>query len=112
VSDAPVDPSTTKAWSRLERLASDFAPDLRAWFADDPDRVGRLTFTAGDLVVDLSKSLLDDAVLAALLDLADEVELTGRRDAMFRGEHINVTEDRAVLHTALRLPADAALEVD
>ncbi len=107
-----MDPSSTKAWSRLERLASDFAPDLRAWFADDPDRVGRLTFTAGDLLVDLSKSLLDDAVLAALLDLADEVELTGRRDAMFRGEHINVTEDRAVLHTALRLPADAELEVD
>ena len=80
-----MDPSSTPAWSQLERLASQFTPDLRGWFADDPDRVGRLTFTAGDLFVDLSKSLLDDAVLAALLDLADEVELTERRDAMFRG---------------------------
>ena len=112
MSDAPVDPSSTPAWSQLERLASQFTPDLRGWFADDPDRVGRLTFTAGDLFVDLSKSLLDDDVLVALLELAEQVELTGRRDAMFRGEHINVTEDRAVLHTALRLPADAALEVD
>ena len=107
-----MDPSSTPAWSQLERLASHLIPDLRGWFADDPDRVGRLTFTAGDLFVDLSKSLLDDDVLVALLELAEQVELTGRRDAMFRGEHINVTEDRAVLHTALRLPADAALEVD
>jgi len=112
VSDAPVDAGATKAWSRLAQLSSDFDPDLRAWFADDADRVGRLSFTAGDLFVDLSKSLVDEAVLAALLDLADEVRLTERRDAMFRGEHINVTEDRAVLHTALRLPADAVLEVD
>ena len=57
-----------------------------------------------DLHVDLSKNLVDDDVLAALLALADEVGLAGRRDAMFAGEHINVTEDRAVLHTALRLP--------
>ncbi|WP_244928318.1 glucose-6-phosphate isomerase [Nocardioides sp. W7] len=112
MTDAPVDPTTTAAWSRLSALAADFAPDLRAWFAEQPDRVGRLGFTAGDLAVDLSKALLDDEVLAALLDLGDEVGLTERRDAMFRGEHINVTEDRAVLHTALRRPADAPLVVD
>jgi glucose-6-phosphate isomerase len=109
---APVDATGTPAWARLRDVADGFSPDLRAWFADDPDRVGRLTFTAGDLHVDLSKSLLDDAVLGALLALADEVGLVDRRDAMFRGDHINVTEDRAVLHTALRQPADAALEVD
>jgi glucose-6-phosphate isomerase len=107
-----VDPTSTAAWGRLTELAEDFDPDLRAWFAAEPDRVERLTFAAGDLVVDLSKALLDDAVLAALLELADEVGLAGRRDAMFRGDHINVTEDRAVLHTALRLPVDATLEVD
>ncbi|MBZ5739984.1 glucose-6-phosphate isomerase [Nocardioides mangrovi] len=114
MSDAagPVDPTSTEAWSRLTTIASDFAPDLRRWFADDPGRVGRLTFDAADLHVDLSKGLVDDDVLAALLALAEQVDVAGRRDAMFRGDHINVTEDRAVLHTALRLPADATLQVD
>ena len=112
MTDAPVDPTSTPAWSRLTALAADFEPDLRRWFAEDSGRVERLTYDAGDLHVDLSKSLLDDAVLAALLALADEAGVAGRRDAMLRGDHINVTEDRAVLHTALRLPADASLEVD
>jgi glucose-6-phosphate isomerase len=108
----PVDPTATSAWARLAALADGFAPDLRRWFADDEGRVGRLTFEAADLHVDLSKALLTDDVLEALLQLADEVGVAARRDAMLAGEHINVTEDRAVLHTALRLPADAALEVD
>jgi glucose-6-phosphate isomerase len=112
VTPASVDPASTAAWSRLTALAEAFEPDLRAWFATDPDRVERLTFDAADLHVDLSKSFLGDDVLAALVALADEVGLTDRRDAMFAGEHINVTEDRAVLHTALRLPSDATLEVD
>ncbi len=112
VTDAPVDPTSTAAWRRLTALAADFAPDLRRWFDEDPGRVDRLTYDAGDLHVDLSKSLLDDAVLAGLLALADEVGVTGRRDAMFAGERINVTEGRAVLHTALRLPTDATLTVD
>ncbi len=112
MSDSPVDPVSTAAWSELTALAADFEPDLRGWFADDPGRVGRLTFPAADLVADLSKSLVDDAVLASLLALADQIGVTARRDAMFRGDHINVTEDRAVLHTALRLPSGAELEVD
>ncbi len=112
MSEAPVDPTSTEAWSRLTVLAQDFEPDLRTWFADDPGRVERLTFSAGDLRVDLSKSFLTDDVLAALLALADEVGVSARRDAMFAGQHINVTEDRAVLHTALRDPSDVALEVD
>ena len=112
MSEAPVDPSTTKAWSRLAALAEGFEPDLRAWFAAEPDRVDRLSFTAADLHVDLSKSFLTDEVLAALLALADEVGVERRRDAMFAGEHINVTEDRAVLHTALRDPAGMTLVVD
>jgi len=112
VAAAPVDATTTAAWRRLADLADGFAPDLRGWFAADPERADRLTFDAAELHVDLSKNLLDDDVLAALLDLAREVDLEGRREAMFRGEHINVTEDRAVLHTALRLPADATLVVD
>jgi glucose-6-phosphate isomerase len=97
---------------RLGDLAAAFAPDLRAWFADDPERAASLTFEAADLTVDLSKGLVDREILAALLDLAAATGVTERRDAMFRGEHINVTEDRAVLHTALRLPRGATLEVD
>jgi glucose-6-phosphate isomerase len=108
----PVDPTKTAAWARLTELARGFEPDLRAWFAADPTRADRLTFDAADLHVDMSKGLVDGDVLAALLALADEVGLANRRDAMFRGERINVTENRAVLHTALRLPADAVLEVD
>ena len=112
MSEAPVDPTSTGAWSRLTALAQGFEPDLRAWFADDPGRVERFTFTAADLHVDLSKSFLGDNLLHALLALADEVGMSARRDAMFAGQHINVTEDRAVLHTALRDPADVSLEVD
>jgi glucose-6-phosphate isomerase len=112
VSQAPVDPTKTEAWTRLHGLADGFKADLRGWFATDPGRVDRLSFSAADLHVDLSKSLLDDDVLAALLDLAEQVGVTGRRDAMFAGEHINVSEDRAVLHTALRDPESMSLEVD
>jgi glucose-6-phosphate isomerase len=109
---SPVDPKSTGAWDRLDTLSRTFRPDLRSWFADDAQRVVRFTLEAADLHVDLSKNLVDDSVLEALLSLAEEVGVAGRRDAMFRGEHINVTEDRAVLHTALRLPRDATLEVD
>jgi glucose-6-phosphate isomerase len=112
VTSAPVDATSTPAWSELTELAATSSPDLRAWFARDPDRVERYTLTAGDLFVDLSKNLLDEDVLDGLLALADQVGLTERRDAMLRGERINVTEDRAVLHTALRQPAGAVVEVD
>ena len=98
------DVTTTQAWEQLTALKESFAPDLRGWFAADPDRAQRLTRTAGDLYVDLSKNLLTDEVLDALCALADEVGLAERRDAMYRGDHINTTEDRAVLHTALRRP--------
>ncbi|MCX6396067.1 MAG: glucose-6-phosphate isomerase [Propionibacteriales bacterium] len=108
----PVDPTSTSAWARLTTIAESFEPDLRTWFADDPDRAGRFTLAAADLHIDLSKGLVTDEVLAALLALADEVGLFPRRDAMLRGDHVNGTENRPVLHTALRLPADAVLEVD
>jgi glucose-6-phosphate isomerase len=108
----PVDPTGTAAWHRLTELADGFVPDLRGWFAADPGRAERLTFDAADLHVDLSKGLITPEIVEALLGLAHEVGLEERRDAMFRGERINVTENRAVLHTALRLPADATLVVD
>jgi glucose-6-phosphate isomerase len=112
VAVGPVDPTTTEAWDALRALAEGFTPSLRAWFAEDPERASALTFTAADLHVDLSKGLVTQPVLTELLALAEQVGLAERREAMFRGEHVNVTEDRAVLHTALRLPEDASLEVD
>ncbi len=112
VRTSPIDPTTTPSWARLTTLAEKLTPNLRAWFTADPDRVERLTRTSGDLHVDLSKNLVDDQVLSALLDLADEVGLPERREMMFHGDHINVTEDRAVLHTALREPPGAVLEVE
>ena len=108
----PVDPTTTPAWKRLTDLHDTFTPDLRAWFADDPERADRFSYEIGDLFVDLSKNLLTDEVRDALAQLAEEVDVPGRRDAMYAGEHINITEDRAVLHTALRRPATDTLKVD
>lgn len=108
----PVDPTTTPAWSALTALHESLDPDLRAWFAEDPGRAERFSYEVGDLFVDLSKNFLTDEVRDALAQLAEAVDIPGRRDAMFAGEHINITEDRAVLHTALRRPAGDALTVD
>lgn len=104
--------TTTDAWARLTELKENFTPDLRGWFAADPGRAEHFTRTAGDLHVDLSKNLVNDAVVDALVALADEVGLAEKRDAMFAGVHINNTEDRAVLHTALRRPKGDTLVVD
>jgi glucose-6-phosphate isomerase len=104
----PIDPTTTAAWTELTTLAEALEPDLRRWFADDPGRVARFSFEAADLHVDLSKNLVDDRIVAALLRLAEETGVADRYAAMLRGEHINTTEDRAVLHTALRRPAGAS----
>lgn len=108
----PVDATTTPAWETLTQLRDSLRPDLRAWFAEDPERAERFSYELGDLFVDLSKNLLTDDVRDALVALAEQVDVPGRRDAMFAGEHINITEDRAVLHTALRRPVTDTLEVD
>lgn len=110
----PTDPTSTQAWAALAAHKAALEPDLRGWFAADPDRAGRLTRTVADLHVDLSKNLVTDETLALLARLADEVGLRERIDAMFRGDRINVTEDRSVLHTALRRPpgAEPRLVVD
>ncbi len=104
---APIDATSTSAWAALTAHADALAPDLRGWFAADPDRAARLTRTVGDLHVDLSKNLVTDEILALLVQLAQEVGLAGLIEAMLSGERINVTEDRSVLHTALRRPAGA-----
>lgn len=108
----PVDATSTPAWSTLTELHSSLTPDLRTWFAEDPQRAERFSYELGDLYVDLSKNLLTDEVRDALVALAEQVDVPGRRDAMYAGEHINVTEDRAVLHTALRRPVGDELVVD
>ncbi|MFE0202445.1 glucose-6-phosphate isomerase [Streptomyces sp. NPDC058985] len=87
-------------------------PDLRELFAADPGRAERYVVRVGDLRIDYSKHLVTDETLALLQDLASATGVFGLRDAMFRGERINITEDRAVLHTALRAPRDAVVEVD
>ena len=113
MSDIPViDPTMTPAWDTLDQLADTFEPDLRKMFADDPERTKKFTFQAADLHVDLSKNLVCPTLLDHLLALAEQTGVADLRDRMFAGEHINITEDRAVLHTALRRPATDSLTVD
>lgn len=107
------DISTTTAWKSLSaHHAAVETTTLRELFADDPDRGRELTLTVGDLYIDYSKHRVTRETLALLLDLARAAGLEQRRDAMFAGQHINTSEDRAVLHTALRLPRGASLVVD
>jgi glucose-6-phosphate isomerase len=103
----------TAAWRALEAHAAE-ARDLhlRELFADDPARGERLTLEAEGIFLDFSKNRITDETLRLLLELAAERGVAERRDAMFAGEHINVTEDRAVLHVALRAPRDAEIDVD
>ena len=109
-----IDPTTTSAWSALSAHHKALTPNLREWFAADPERAQKFSFTADELHVDLSKNLITSETVELLLKLAEEVKLEQAREAMFSGEHINVTEDRAVLHTALRRPEGytPALTVD
>ena len=113
MSDIPViDPTMTPAWDTLDQLADNFDPDLRKLFADDPNRTQTFTFDAADLHVDLSKNLVCPTLVGHLLALAEQTGVLELRDRMYAGEHINVTEDRAVLHTALRRPVTDSLTVD
>lgn len=100
-------------WTALAEHQAELAGrHLRELFAEDPGRVGRMTVTAGDLCLDYSKHRATDETLRLLVALAERAGLRDRIAAMFFGEHINVSEDRAVLHTALRLPPGEALTVD
>jgi glucose-6-phosphate isomerase len=101
------------AWKALERHHAELADrHLRELFGEDPDRGARLTAEAAGLFLDYSKNRITDETLRLLAELADDCGLAQRREAMFRGERINVTEDRAVLHVALRMPRERSLIVD
>ena len=105
--------SDSAEWRALQGHAERFsAVHLRDLFGSDPGRGERLTAQVADLTVDYSKNLVTDEVLGALFALAERARLRERTEAMFAGDHINGTEDRAVLHVALRMPRDARLTVD
>ncbi|WJY67603.1 glucose-6-phosphate isomerase [Corynebacterium auris] len=105
--------TSTNAWQQLDALYQRVhATTLQELFSADPARAEKLTFDVAGLHVDLSKNLIDEEVLSALVALAEEVGLKQRIEDMFAGEKINSTESRSVLHTALRLPAGSELNVD
>jgi glucose-6-phosphate isomerase len=107
------DISAAPAWQALVRHHDQIGQThLREFFAEDPARGTELVLTVGDLYIDYSKHRVTRETLKLLVDLARAAGLEQRREAMFSGEHINTSEDRAVLHTALRLPVGAELTVD
>ncbi|MBW0019855.1 MAG: glucose-6-phosphate isomerase [Mycobacterium sp.] len=107
------DITATAAWNALRRHHDQIGKThLRQFFADDPGRGHDLTVTVGDLYIDYSKHRVTRETLQLLADLARTANLEERRDQMFSGVHINTSENRAVLHTALRLPRNAELTVD
>ena len=108
---APIDATKTPAWAALQKHHDELVEhgiSLKDWFDADPERVSKMSFDVAGLHFDLSKNLVTDETLELLAELGRAVNLESRRDAMFAGEHINTTEDRAVLHTALRRPASEA----
>ena len=108
-----MDITASAQWSELAKVYEDKKDlNLRELFAADADRARNFTFDAAGLHVDLSKNLIDGDIVKQLVEVAKAADLEARRDAMFSGEHINNTEDRAVLHTALRIPAEDDLNVD
>src|SRR5579863_3968884 len=112
IKSAPL-PSHRKAWKALPahyKTAKDL--ELKTLFAEDPQRGERMTVEGAGLFLDYSKNRVTDETLRLLLALAEESRLAERIEAMFTGEKINITENRAVLHTALRAPKDASILVD
>ena len=105
---APIDPTQTPEWKKLAqdlKQMHDEGISLKKWFADDPERVNKLSFDVNDLHFDLSKNLVTDETVKDLVALGRAVHLEERRDQMLKGVHINTTEDHAVHHSALRRPA-------
>jgi glucose-6-phosphate isomerase len=110
---AKIKPLTKRRqWKALKAHRKDWHHHLRELFAGDPNRGERMTAEAAGIFLDYSKNCITDKTLTLLLQLAEESGLRTRIDAMFRGDKINVTENRAVLHVALRAPRGASIVVD
>ncbi|MBP7857829.1 MAG: glucose-6-phosphate isomerase [Candidatus Saccharimonadales bacterium] len=107
-----LDPTNTAAWQKLQEHKDNFSQTLRDLFAGDPERGQRLAKQVGDMYLDYSKNIVTDETLQLLFSLARECQVENLRDAMFAGEKINTTENRAVLHTALRNLSDRPILVD
>lgn len=104
---ASIDATTTPEWAELQHHYSELISShgtLKDWFAADPDRAHRLSFQVNDFYIDMSKNLITDETVGLLVKLARAVHLEEHLEAQYAGGHINTTEDRAVLHTALRRP--------
>src|ERR1700727_919489 len=105
--------SERPAWKALESHHKQIREtSLRQLFADDPTRGERFTVETGGIFLDYSKNRVTDETLKLLIQLAEESGLRSRIDAMFTGEKINITENRAVLHVALRAPRSESIFVD
>ncbi|QQS69479.1 glucose-6-phosphate isomerase [Candidatus Saccharibacteria bacterium] len=107
-----LDPTNTASWQKLQEHKDNFSQTLRDLFAGDPERGQRLAKQVGDVYLDYSKNIVTDETLQLLFGLAQECQVESLRDAMFAGEKINTTENRAVLHTALRNLSDRPIELD
>ncbi len=105
-------PTELKSWKTLEEIKENRSFDLRKLFRENPGRAGEFSASLDDIYLDYSKNLVDEEVMKALFDLAEEAGLKEGIDAMFSGEKINETENRAVLHTALRNFSDEPLFLD
>ncbi len=113
MTDLPPPLRERAAWKALQAHHAEIADrHLRDLFAEDPERGQRLTAEGAGLYLDYSKNRITEDTVGLLAKLAEESGLAERREAMFKGEHINVSEDRAVLHVALRMPRDRSLIVD
>ena len=106
-------PTQTEAWKKLQAHFNEIQPwHLREFFAQDPQRFEKLSLQFEDMLFDLSKNRISEETLDILVELAKEMELPAAIEQMFSGERINVTENRAVLHTALRNFSGGTLEID
>ena len=108
-----INPARTEAWNRLKRHCKDMkAKHMRDLFQEDPSRFSRFSLRFGDILVDYSKNIIREETIDHLLALAEECQVKDAAEKMFTGDKINETEDRAVLHVALRNRSNFPIEVD